>query len=160
MIEKTLVLKNRLGLHARAAAKLVHTAAHYSSRITLSKDGEDVDGKSILGLLLLAAGAGRRRWRLRHRGRALKPPGSAKGTGQGDDGDEGGGALQNEVRTAVAARRRRPSQNVASPSGLRCWQRPVERHRRRAGSGGFTSIKGAACARSDWISDMNLSEII
>ena len=58
MIEKTLVLKNRLGLHARAAAKLVHTAAHYSSRITLSKDGEDVDGKSILGLLLLAAGKG------------------------------------------------------------------------------------------------------
>lgn len=58
MIEKTVVLKNRLGLHARAAAKLVHTAAHYSARITLSRDGEDVDGKSILGLLLLAAGKG------------------------------------------------------------------------------------------------------
>jgi phosphocarrier protein HPr len=58
VIEKTVVLKNRLGLHARAAAKLVHTAAHYASRITLSKDGEDVDGKSILGLLLLAAGKG------------------------------------------------------------------------------------------------------
>ncbi|MFN7987463.1 MAG: HPr family phosphocarrier protein [Thermoanaerobaculia bacterium] len=58
MIEKTVVLKNRLGLHARAAAKLVHTAAHYSARVTLSKDGEDVDGKSILGLLLLAAGKG------------------------------------------------------------------------------------------------------
>lgn len=58
MIEKTVVLKNRLGLHARAAAKLVHTAALYSSKITLSKDGEDVDGKSILGLLLLAAGKG------------------------------------------------------------------------------------------------------
>ena len=56
MIEKTVVLKNRLGLHARAAAKLVHTAAHYSARVTLSKDGEDVDGKSIL--LLLAAGKG------------------------------------------------------------------------------------------------------
>ncbi len=58
MIEKTVVLKNRLGLHARAAAKLVHTAAHYTARVTLSKDGEDVDGKSILGLLLLAAGKG------------------------------------------------------------------------------------------------------
>jgi phosphocarrier protein len=58
VIEKTVVLKNRLGLHARAAAKLVHTATHYSARVTLSKDGEDVDGKSILGLLLLAAGKG------------------------------------------------------------------------------------------------------
>jgi len=58
VIEKTVVLKNRLGLHARAAAKVVHTAAHYHSRVTLSKDGEDVDGKSILGLLLLAAGKG------------------------------------------------------------------------------------------------------
>ncbi len=58
MIEKQLLVKNRLGLHARAAAKLVHTAAHYSCRVTLSKDGEDVDGKSILGVLLLAAGKG------------------------------------------------------------------------------------------------------
>ncbi len=58
MIEKTLVLKNRLGLHARAAAKLVHTAAHYDAKVTLSRGGEDVDGKSILGVLLLAAGKG------------------------------------------------------------------------------------------------------
>lgn len=58
MIEKTLVLRNRLGLHARAAAKLVHTAAHYQARVTLTKDGADVDGKSILGVLLLAAGKG------------------------------------------------------------------------------------------------------
>jgi phosphocarrier protein len=58
MIQKTLVLKNRLGLHARAAAKLVHTAASFDSRVTLTKDGEEVDGKSILGLLLLAAGKG------------------------------------------------------------------------------------------------------
>ncbi len=53
-----MVLKNRLGLHARAAAKLVHTAAAYASRITLTKDGDEVDSKSILGLLLLAAGKG------------------------------------------------------------------------------------------------------
>lgn len=58
MIEKTLTLKNRLGLHARAAAKLVHTAGGFASKITLHKDGDEVDGKSILGLLLLAAGKG------------------------------------------------------------------------------------------------------
>lgn len=58
MIEKTLTLKNRLGLHARAAAKLVHTAAAFQAKVTLVKDGDEVDGKSILGLLLLAAGKG------------------------------------------------------------------------------------------------------
>jgi phosphocarrier protein len=58
VIERTLLLKNRLGLHARAAAKLVHTAASFEARITLSKDGDEVDGKSILGLLLLAAAQG------------------------------------------------------------------------------------------------------
>ena len=58
MIEETIVLKNRLGLHARAAAKLVHTAAGFTCRITLEKDGDEVDGKSILGLLLLAASKG------------------------------------------------------------------------------------------------------
>jgi phosphocarrier protein len=56
--EKVLTLKNRLGLHARAAAKLVHAAAAFDSKITIRKDGEEVDGKSILGLLLLAAGKG------------------------------------------------------------------------------------------------------
>lgn len=58
MIEETIVLRNRLGLHARAAAKLVHSAAGFTSRITLEKDGDVVDGKSILGLLLLAASKG------------------------------------------------------------------------------------------------------
>jgi phosphocarrier protein len=56
--EATLTLKNRLGLHARAAAKLVHTASAFDAKVTLSRDGEEVDGKSILGLLLLAAGKG------------------------------------------------------------------------------------------------------
>ncbi|HEX7528675.1 MAG TPA: HPr family phosphocarrier protein, partial [Thermoanaerobaculia bacterium] len=55
MKEQTLTLKNRLGLHARAAAKLVHTAASFDAKITLVRDGDEVDGKSILGLLLLAA---------------------------------------------------------------------------------------------------------
>ncbi len=58
MLEETLTLKNRLGLHARAAAKLVHTAGSFKSKITLTKDGDEVDAKSILGLLLLAAGKG------------------------------------------------------------------------------------------------------
>jgi phosphocarrier protein len=58
MKEQTLTLKNRLGLHARAAAKLVHTACSFDAKITLERDGDEVDGKSILGLLLLAAGKG------------------------------------------------------------------------------------------------------
>lgn len=49
---------NRLGLHARAAAKLVHLAGEFDARITLAKDGDEVDAKSILGVLLLAAAQG------------------------------------------------------------------------------------------------------
>jgi len=49
---------NRLGLHARAAAKLVHAAARFSSEVKVRKGDEEVDGKSILGILLLAAGKG------------------------------------------------------------------------------------------------------
>jgi phosphocarrier protein len=52
------VIRNRLGLHARAAAKFVHTATRYSSQIKISRDGKTMDGKSIMGILLLAAGAG------------------------------------------------------------------------------------------------------
>ncbi len=58
MIEREVEIVNRLGLHARAAAKLVHLAAGFSSSVQLGKDGEQVDGKSILGLLLLAAAQG------------------------------------------------------------------------------------------------------
>ena len=58
MIEKETEIVNRLGLHARAAAKLVHTAGNYQSRVTVEKDGEEVDAKSILGVLLLAAAQG------------------------------------------------------------------------------------------------------
>lgn len=58
MIERDLEIVNRLGLHARAAAKLVHTAGAFQSRVTLLKDGESVDAKSILGILLLAAAQG------------------------------------------------------------------------------------------------------
>jgi len=58
MIERETEIVNRLGLHARAAAKLVHTAGAYQARVTVAKDGEEVDAKSILGVLLLAAGQG------------------------------------------------------------------------------------------------------
>ena len=55
---KDIAIINKLGLHARAAAKLVHTASRYSADIKLKKGSEEVDAKSILGILLLAAGKG------------------------------------------------------------------------------------------------------
>jgi phosphocarrier protein len=58
LIRRELRIRNRLGLHARAAARFVHTASGFRSRITASRDGKTMDGKSILGILLLAAGQG------------------------------------------------------------------------------------------------------
>lgn len=58
MIESKVEIVNRLGLHARAAAKLVHTAGAFASNVTLMKDGDEVDAKSILGLLQLGAPKG------------------------------------------------------------------------------------------------------
>ena len=58
MISRDIEIKNKLGLHARAAARLVHTAARFKSDIKIRKGDEEVDGKSILGILLLAAGRG------------------------------------------------------------------------------------------------------
>lgn len=49
---------NKRGLHARASAKLVEAAARFSSHITVSRDGQCVDARSIMGLMLLAAGVG------------------------------------------------------------------------------------------------------
>jgi len=51
-------IRNPLGLHARAAARFVHTASRFRSRVTVSRDGRIMDGKSILGILLLAASQG------------------------------------------------------------------------------------------------------
>jgi len=56
--ERQIEIRNKLGLHARAAAKLVHTAARFKCDIKIRKGDEEVDGKSILGILLLAAGRG------------------------------------------------------------------------------------------------------
>jgi phosphocarrier protein len=58
MNELEVTIVNRLGLHARAAAKFVHLASAYTSRVTVARDGTRVDGKSILGLLTLAASKG------------------------------------------------------------------------------------------------------
>jgi len=58
MIERKVTIINRLGLHARAAAKLVDCAARFSSRIDLLKQGHGVDAKSIMSVMMLAAGQG------------------------------------------------------------------------------------------------------
>jgi len=58
MIERVLTIPNPLGLHARAAAKLVHTASRFKAKLLIEKDHQTVNGKSIMGILLLAAGQG------------------------------------------------------------------------------------------------------
>lgn len=58
MMKKELKIENKLGLHARAAAQIVKTASAFSSKITLSKDGLEVDAKSIMGIMMLAAAKG------------------------------------------------------------------------------------------------------
>ena len=54
MVEKTVIIKNRAGIHARPAALLVETANRFSSSVFLEKDGEKINGKSIMGILTLA----------------------------------------------------------------------------------------------------------
>ena len=58
MIRRSLRIRNRLGLHARAAARFVHTASRFRSQVSASRTGRTMDGKSILGILLLAAPQG------------------------------------------------------------------------------------------------------
>lgn len=58
MIEKELTIVNKLGLHARAAAKLVSLASSFESHIELEKDARVVNGKSIMGVMMLAASQG------------------------------------------------------------------------------------------------------
>jgi phosphocarrier protein HPr len=54
----TLEIKNRLGLHARAAVLLVQTANRFEAEVTVSKDGQSVNGRSIMGIMMLAAEQG------------------------------------------------------------------------------------------------------
>jgi phosphocarrier protein HPr len=56
--EVTLTIINRLGLHARAAAKFVQTAQGYAADVVVTRDGKEVNGKSIMGVMMLAAAQG------------------------------------------------------------------------------------------------------
>ena len=58
MLEREATIVNKLGLHARAAAKLVSAASGYAAEITLEKQGQKVNGKSIMGVMMLAASKG------------------------------------------------------------------------------------------------------
>ncbi|MCE2941894.1 MAG: HPr family phosphocarrier protein [Gemmatimonadota bacterium] len=57
-VERTIVVKNRSGIHARPAAELVKTAARFSAEITITRDDMEVNGKSIMGVMMLAAEQG------------------------------------------------------------------------------------------------------
>ena len=58
MSEREVTITNRLGLHARAAARFVHLATRFRSQVRVGRGGRVVDGKSIMGILLLAAAHG------------------------------------------------------------------------------------------------------
>jgi phosphocarrier protein len=58
MQEKSITIINKLGLHARAAGKLVETTSRFSCDITIEKEGRNVDGKSIMAMMMLAAAKG------------------------------------------------------------------------------------------------------
>ena len=58
MIEREVAIRNKLGLHARAAVKFVNLANRFVSSVKVVKDGNEIDGKSILGILTLAATQG------------------------------------------------------------------------------------------------------
>lgn len=57
-LERTLEVKNKLGIHARPAAMIVRVANKYESDVLVEKEDEQVNGKSIMGLMMLAAGQG------------------------------------------------------------------------------------------------------
>lgn len=59
MQAKTIIIINKLGLHARAAAKFVQTASAFQSEITVTSSNREVSGKSIMGIMMLAAGKGK-----------------------------------------------------------------------------------------------------
>lgn len=58
MLSQEITITNKLGIHARPAAQFVKTANRFEAEITVEKDGEEIDGKSIMGLMMLAAGHG------------------------------------------------------------------------------------------------------
>ena len=60
VVSRDVVVRNRQGIHARPSAAFVKLAAQFRCEVTLEKDGESINGKSIMGLLMLAAGPGSR----------------------------------------------------------------------------------------------------
>ena len=58
MTSRAVTVVNQLGMHARAAAKFVHLATRFESRVRVAREGREMDGKSIMGILLLAAARG------------------------------------------------------------------------------------------------------
>ena len=58
MTSQSVTVVNQLGMHARAAAKFVHLATRYEARVKVARDRREMDGKSIMGILLLAAACG------------------------------------------------------------------------------------------------------
>jgi phosphocarrier protein HPr len=58
MTSQPVTVINRLGMHARAAAKFVHMATRFTARVRVTRDSREMDGKSIMGILLLAAARG------------------------------------------------------------------------------------------------------
>ena len=58
MVSQSVTVVNELGMHARAAAKFVHLAARFTARVKVARQGREMDGKSIMGILLLAAARG------------------------------------------------------------------------------------------------------
>ena len=58
MTSRAVEVVNQLGVHARAAAKFVHVASRFEARVRVARSGREIDGKSILGILLLAAAHG------------------------------------------------------------------------------------------------------
>ena len=58
MTSRSVEIVNQLGVHARAAAKFVHLASRFEARVRVARSGREIDGKSILGILLLAAARG------------------------------------------------------------------------------------------------------
>lgn len=58
MLSRTVEIINERGLHARASAKFVKTAAQFDAEVSVTRDGQTVDAQSIMGLMMLAAGIG------------------------------------------------------------------------------------------------------
>jgi len=58
MLSKEVTVSNKLGIHARPAAQFVKSASQFEAEIRVEKDGEEINGKSIMGLMMLAAGHG------------------------------------------------------------------------------------------------------